>query len=340
MFSEHEPLPVELQQPTRAALDAVVRSGRLPAVLLLSGPSGVGKAALASWLVRRLWCPEASAPCETCASCRKVLTGNHPDLHRLSRGSSTEEVEPSGSGKGISVGSVRALSEALGRAPNESVGRIALIVGAEDLNEEAQNALLKLLEEPPGESRVLLVAHREAALLDTVRSRCQDIAVPRLSTTEMDVLCPEVPELARRLAAGRPGQVDVLADLDLSALIALADDALCGRCAPSALGSALDQQAARLGEGHDERDALELLLEILTARLTDLAWVAAGRLGAPALGPAPEGLPGPSTLRALGDALGEARADLSRNLPAKVALLALGREFAASGVVARGAPTH
>ena len=150
------------------ALTAVRRAitrGRAPHAILLVGPQAVGKTTLAMDLAAGLLCiaPDPHArPCRVCPGCRKVEHGNHPDLHRLT---------PEGAGDQIRIGQVQALVTELALLPMEGRVRVAIIEAAHRLNPDAQNALLKTLEEPVGEACIVLCADDPATILPTVASR-------------------------------------------------------------------------------------------------------------------------------------------------------------------------
>jgi DNA polymerase III subunit delta' len=168
------------------------RSEKLPHALLIHGMKGTGKLALAERLAQLLLCesPEPQRrPCGACDACRWFLAGNHPDFRRLEpealapeRDPETIEEEggaPAKRGKPsieIKVDQVRALADFLNIGSHRGRLRVALVHPAEDMNPSAANALLKGLEEPPLGAMFLLVSHRPAQLLPTVRSRC--VAVP------------------------------------------------------------------------------------------------------------------------------------------------------------------
>jgi DNA polymerase-3 subunit delta' len=195
-----------------AALD-LVRSGRAQSVLLV-GPAGVGKTTLALDLAAVLLCGAADArarPCRECRACRMVASGNHPDVHRLA---------PDGPGGQIRIGArsdaepgtVRRLIADLALLPVEGGARVAIVEHADRMNEDAQSALLKTLEEPPAGATLLLCADEEDRLLPTVRSRCSRIRLGPLGARAIEALLDELgaadpPTAARlgRLAVGRPG---------------------------------------------------------------------------------------------------------------------------------------
>jgi len=177
-----------------------------PHAVLLSGPPNVGKTTLAEDLAAGLLClarDPADRPCRACIACRKVARGSHPDLHRL---------VPEGPGGQIRIASARALSTELSLLPVEGRRRIALVESAQRLNEDAQNALLKTLEEPPPGVTIVLCADDEDPILPTVRSRCVRLPMPALPPRTIAAFLARrgVEDPARaariaRLASGRPG---------------------------------------------------------------------------------------------------------------------------------------
>ncbi len=204
-----------------AALESVERMLLVgaPHALLLVGSASVGKTTLALDLAAGLLChaDEASArPCGTCRSCHLVDTGEHQDLHRLF---------PEGAGRQVRIGdpddpepgTVRHLLRELARLPVEGSRRVAIIEGAHRLNEDAQNALLKTLEEPPAGATLILCADEPERLLATVRSRTAVVRLGPVGIRAMEALLAEhgveLPRSARlaRLADGRPGYALALA---------------------------------------------------------------------------------------------------------------------------------
>ncbi|MGE5638913.1 MAG: DNA polymerase III subunit delta' [Clostridia bacterium] len=173
------------------------RLASLPHALLLHGPRGVGKLALAERLAQLLLCEaaEKEKPCGRCEGCRWLAAGNHPDFRRLepealaaATAAETEEgaedssaAAPARKGKPsleIKIEQVRQLAAFLNVGSHRGGRRVALVHPAEDMNANAANALLKSLEEPPPGAMFLLVSHRPARLLPTIRSRCVAIPVP------------------------------------------------------------------------------------------------------------------------------------------------------------------
>ena len=163
---------------------------RLPHALLIHGPSGIGKRALAEHFAQFLLCEgrQAERPCGHCEACRWFVAGNHPDVRWLEpeaiaklQPTDGEEDERAGSRSAkpsleIKVEQVRALADFLNVGSHRGRQRIALVHPAEDMNLHAANSLLKSLEEPPPGAVFVLVSHRPARLLPTIRSRC--VALP------------------------------------------------------------------------------------------------------------------------------------------------------------------
>lgn len=194
------------------AVSRAIGSQHPPHALLLIGPRGVGKTTLALDLAAGLLClaedPQAR-PCRECTACRKVESDNHPDLHI---------VGPEGAGEQIRLGQVQQLASDLALTAMEGRYRVAIISAAQRLNPDAQNALLKTLEEPGPATCLVLCADDAAPLLPTVLSRAARLRLAPLPTealTDMLVAAGLAqPAQARGLAiaaAGRPGLAITLA---------------------------------------------------------------------------------------------------------------------------------
>ena len=148
-------------------LSRSLASGRLAHAYLFSGPDGVGKRLVALALARSIVCDEQRG-CGDCRACRKIDHQNHPDLHVL---------EPDGNS--IKIEQVRSLQRDLNLKPLEAPRKICLIEEADSMTVGAANALLKTLEEPRGDTLLILLAAQPNRLLETVRSRCQRLPFTR-----------------------------------------------------------------------------------------------------------------------------------------------------------------
>ncbi|MEN8687571.1 MAG: DNA polymerase III subunit delta' [Desulfuromonadales bacterium] len=148
-------------------LDRSLASGRLAHAYLFSGPDGVGKRLMALALARAIVCHEQRG-CGDCQACRKIDHRNHPDLHVL---------EPEGNS--IKIEQVRRLQKDLNLKPLEAPRKICLIEAADSMTPGAANALLKTLEEPRGDTLLILLSAHPNRLLETIRSRCQALPFTR-----------------------------------------------------------------------------------------------------------------------------------------------------------------
>jgi len=179
-------------------------SGRIPHAILFSGPADIGKLSLALEFLAGLLCLEDTHPaCGVCRSCQLLATGAHPDRHIVT----FEEHPKTGDlRKEIVIGQVRKLISSLYLTNTISRRKAALIYPVEAMNHHTANALLKTLEEPPGDTVLILLSHDPARLPATIRSRCQNLRA-RLPETDQAVkwLCESAPagrqEAAAALAA-------------------------------------------------------------------------------------------------------------------------------------------
>lgn len=148
---------------------AAFGEGRLAHAWLISGPSGLGKLALAQAMARTLLCqqPGADGACGFCHACELIAHGNHPDLQLV--GQSDE--------KSIGVDAIRAVIAQLNGSAQLAGGKVVILARAEAMTEAAANALLKTLEEPAGRSMLVLLSDHPNRLLPTILSRCQKMAI-------------------------------------------------------------------------------------------------------------------------------------------------------------------
>ncbi|MCU1716629.1 DNA polymerase III subunit delta' [Pseudomonas sp. 5P_3.1_Bac2] len=172
---------------------------------LLHGPAGIGKRALAERLMALLLCqrPQGLAACGECKSCHLLAAGSHPDNYVL---------EPEEADKAIRVDQVRDLVSFVVQTAQLAGRKVVLIEPVEAMNINASNALLKSLEEPSGNTVLLLISHQPSRLLPTVKSRCVQQACPLPSAADslawLRQTLPTSPEAELQellaLAAGSP----------------------------------------------------------------------------------------------------------------------------------------
>ena len=159
---------------------SAVAKDRVSHFYLISGPKGSGKRTLARLLAQALICEAEHKPCGVCAHCRKIAANSHPDFITV------DDPEH----KNVAVRIVRQARESMFIRPNEGKRKIYLF--PQELGIEGQNALLKILEEPPGYGVFILLSDNPEKLLPTVRSRC----------TELKLL-PVAPHVLRPFLAGK-----------------------------------------------------------------------------------------------------------------------------------------
>lgn len=211
----------------RASADflTAMHSGRMAHAWLLSGPAGIGKATLAWRLARRVLAPEAAIGegLETDPAhpdIRQLIAGGHPDCRLVRR--SNAKTSPYRFRTEISVEDVRDAGGFLHHTAALSAWRCLIVDAADEMNTNAQNALLKVLEEPPPRTLILLVAHSPSRLLPTIRSRCRALAlrplasgdVAEILTRKNAELAPDELEVISEISEGSPGRALDLARAD------------------------------------------------------------------------------------------------------------------------------
>jgi DNA polymerase-3 subunit delta' len=173
---------------------------------LFTGSQGVGRRTLALRLAQALNClqpPAPGEPCLQCRPCQQIARMEHPDLAIVA----AEQV-----GGTLKVDQVRELQHSLSLAPYEARFRVAVLLRFEEAHTSAANALLKTLEEPPGQVVLILTAESAESLLPTIVSRCEVLRLRPLGLQEVSQglqdrwgLSPEEGRLLAHIAGGRPG---------------------------------------------------------------------------------------------------------------------------------------
>lgn len=163
---------------------AFVRN-RVSHFYLISGPAGSGKKTLARLLAAAALCGGENRPCLNCTHCRKAMAGTHPDFITI------DDPEK----KHVPVELVRNARADVFIQPNEASRKVYLFPRAQDMRTEAQNALLKILEEPPAYGVFILLTDNAQKLLPTVRSRCTELALQALPENilrpALEKACPQ-----------------------------------------------------------------------------------------------------------------------------------------------------
>ncbi len=237
------------QDEAESRLLSASQSGRLPHAWLLSGPAGIGKATLAYRMARFLLAGDrggdlfGGGPSDLAVPAehpvvRRIAAGGHPDLLSVERGYDEKRKRRR---QEIIVEDVRAVNGFMRMTPAEGGWRIVVIDSADEMNRNAANALLKILEEPPSDALLLLISHAPGRLLPTIRSRCCQLPLRPLGHTQVaDLLARFSPSLGEAERA----TLAELADGSIGRALALSE----------AGGLALHTQVMTLVEGLPKLD--------------------------------------------------------------------------------------
>jgi DNA polymerase-3 subunit delta' len=257
-------------------LRQAVRRNRVPQSLLFAGPEGVGKRAVAVALAQAINCPrqQDGDACGVCPTCQRIARGQHSDVTFIQKGDEAS----------IKIKHVRAgILEVVGYRPFEARRRVYVIDPADEMTYEAQDALLKTLEEPPPAAMLILVTAYPDTLLATIQSRCRRLRFGVLSESDVARVLVERAGMdaatARARAAASGGSVgralaedgDDFAD-DRDAAMALLTAARQGSILPRLKAAAA---LAQHGSRRRDREALGERLAILSSLLRDLGAIAA-----------------------------------------------------------------
>mgnify|MGYP001611627686 CR=1 FL=1 len=212
-------------------LKGYIEQSRLAGGYLFVGPEGVGKKLVAQTLAKVVNCQEETLDaCDRCASCCKVDKNQHPDVHIIE--STDREINPVRSttqmntsekaSNGIKIEYIRQLQNDISYKPYEGRKKVFIIDNAHRLTAEAQSALLKILEEPPSDSLIILISDKPALLFKTIISRCKILKFSPLERAKLKEILKKDYSLGNEIAhflayfsEGRFGRALKLKDTDI-----------------------------------------------------------------------------------------------------------------------------
>lgn len=237
---------------------------RISASYLFSGPSGVGRVLTAKAFIASLMCKEGSGACGKCSSCRRVDAIEHPDITWIRPDKNTIKIEE-----------VRKLKDVLSLKPFESSFNVGVIEDAHLMTRQAQNALLKVLEEPPGKSLLILISDKKEWLLPTVISRCAEVRFRSLQVQEAASIVEQEAEVSAKeamflscLAEGSPGRAIEMTEEGVlerkSALFKMVEDL------------AREKRPSCMNWDNDTKDILAEDLELLIMMFRDIVLMRSG----------------------------------------------------------------
>jgi DNA polymerase-3 subunit delta' len=176
-------------------LQSILQTGDVPNALLFTGEDGIGKRSTAMIFIQTLLCQTPSIPlvrgrqeeeeinpCNLCLSCQKIQSGNHPDFMAIA---------PAKDEHSIKIDNIRAMQDTIVFAPMDGKWKVILIAPAEALTIQAQNSLLKTLEDAPPYAVLILVASKAGLLAPTLLSRCQKVPFSPLSLSQIEAILME-----------------------------------------------------------------------------------------------------------------------------------------------------
>jgi len=262
---------------TRARIGAAIEGGRMPHAFLLLGPSGSGKHTLAKEISAALNCEgdSSSLPCGRCSFCKRIYDGNFTDLKILSKPKDKATV---------GVSAVKELREDMFLSATESDYKIYVFADAECMTVEAQNALLKVLEEPPSGVIIILLSTEGDKILTTIKSRAQTVNMSRFhqealkdilikispEARELELREPEKLEAAVMGADGRIGEALRLLDKRLSAEQSEAREDVLRLIGSIKRGTPFTELYSALSALPQKRPELLSFLELFSSALRDM----------------------------------------------------------------------
>ena len=244
-------------------LRRALQRGRIPNSLLFSGIEGIGKRSMAFVLAKAMNCErKKDDACEVCTSCKSINKSNHPDVMLISPEKNIIKIEQ-----------MRELKQTAYLKPMMAKKRVFIVAEAEKMNEEAANSLLKVLEEPPLISHIILVTTNLDALKPTIKSRCQILNFQPISKEDIEKILLEKgfkKERARAMSLVVGGNLKKALNLDWEEILAKrarAWDLFLSLLGEGKITSFLTDYSSSRGQTKEE---LEEIFEILSSYCRDI----------------------------------------------------------------------
>ena len=248
-------------------IGTAIENGTLSHAFLICGPSGSGKSVFATEIAAAVNCESRKAddplPCGECSSCRRIHDGNFPDFKVLKKPSDRAT---------LGVDPVKELREDMFLSSTEANTKIYVIDDAECMTPEAQNALLKVLEEPPGSILIILLAREGDKILTTIKSRTQYVAMSRFNEDELRKILPSKNSDAEALLRTSPERFDAVimsAEGRLGEAIRLVSSKNADECKAQRDEVLTFLRAAR--QGAPRTEVYDAVMALQTAKRSELA---------------------------------------------------------------------
>ena len=249
-----------------AQMEADFAQGKNVHAYLMTGPKGTGKKSVARLCAMAALCRGEHKPCGVCGPCRRVLAGTHPDIH---------EIVPEKGKQTISVDVIREVIEEAGVKSFEGGAKVLICPQAEKMTPQAQNCLLKTLEEPPEKTVFFLITEQSGAMLPTIVSRCRKVAFHPLDVESAKArlialgLTPEDAAIRARMSEGCVGQALLITEESLNLRRQVTEDVF-------SVHSAADVMPV-LNSYKDDKDKQKQVLDVLEGAVRDIMLAQSGK---------------------------------------------------------------
>lgn len=252
-------------------LVSLISGGRLPNTMVIEGEKGTGKKVLAKYIASAIVCSQDQKPCGQCNNCKKAMKMIHPDIKIIGNDSKQ---------KTITVDAIRQIRTDANIVPNDAQNKVYIIADSQNMNREAQNALLKLIEEPPAFAYFILTVNSRGMLLETVISRAFILRLKTptvaqctqyLSRKYANKQSEELQKTAQRAKGNIGRALEILSDSTYEKIYGYAED-----IAKASVEGSEYQLLCKLSLLEKEKDYLKEILLILREIYVDALYLKTG----------------------------------------------------------------